>query len=344
MPVATVRNSQERIAFSCVLKGATRDRQQICLMYAATNEVIPLTNFSEDVLPSFPSWSPNGQQIAFLTFTDNEKQVDIWVMNADGSGQIKITKNLSVSGIVTLGNKSTSLIGVPSFAWSPDSTRLVFSSNVDGNMKLYIATIQDQRISQLTKGAGNDVWPSWSPDGAQIAFVSDRTGDDIYVIHRDGSGLKDLTPEEDIDTRPTWSPNGNYIAFVTDRDHNYEIYIMNADGTNPTNVTNDPATDDFPVWSPDSTRIAFVSGRGNDNSNDDIYVVMLVTNAVLRLTNSPASDNAPTWSPDGKRIAFHSWRDGTPKIYVMDADSSGLVNLTRDAPFGDHPSWISSGT
>ena len=74
--------------------------------------------------------------------------------------------------------------------------------------------------------------PAWSPDGSKLAFTSNRDGNaEIYVMNRDGSGVRRLTNHPTIDVTPTWSPTGTQIAFTSDRTGTPQIYIMNADGT-----------------------------------------------------------------------------------------------------------------
>ena len=85
-------------------------------------------------------------------------------------------------------------------------------------------------LRRLTHSSGNDLLPDWSPDGTQIAFMSDRDGDwDIFVMDADGSNLRRLTNNSGNDLFPNWSPDGRKIVFESDRDgdwDNQDIYVM----------------------------------------------------------------------------------------------------------------------
>ena len=197
-------------------------------------------------------------------------------------------------------------------------------------------------VANLTNNSADDSNPAWSPDGARIAFDSDRDGDgEIYVMNADGTGVVNLTNNSAFDGLPTWSSDGTKVAFVSGRDPgNPEIYAMNADGTGAVNLTNDGWWDSEPAWSPDGSKIAFRSSR---DGNSEIYVMNADGSGVTRLTNNSATDGQPAWSPDGARISFWSTRDGGNEVFVMNADGTGVTNLTNNSD-GGGSAWSPDGT
>ena len=108
-------------------------------------------------------------------------------------------------------------------AWSPDGSKIAFTSAIDGYNEIYVMNADGSNIIQLTDNSDwDDVSPAWSPDGSKIAFMSDRDRDDdifeIYVMNADGSNVIQLTNNSDQDGFPAWSPDGSKIAFTSTRD------------------------------------------------------------------------------------------------------------------------------
>ena len=170
--------------------------------------------------------SPDGR-IAFVS--DRDGNEEIYAMNADGSGVVRLTNNSANDRY-------------PS--WSPDGRRIAFESDRDGNYEIYAMNADGSGLTRLTNDSASDRRPSWSPDSRRIAF--DRR-DEIYAMNADGSGVVRLTNNSADDWDPSWSPDGRRIAFVSDRDGNGEIYAMNAAGSRVARLTNNSAEDEQPV-------------------------------------------------------------------------------------------------
>jgi serine/threonine protein kinase len=197
--------------------------------------IIALVSGGGPTTPAAPTPSlPGVERIAFASERDGN--YEIYVMNADGSGQTNLTDNPTTDWL-------------PS--WSPDGLRIAFVSNRDGDDEIYAMNADGSGPMNLTNSSAWDDKPSWSPDGLRIAFVSDRDGNaEIYVMNADGSGQTNLTNNPAWDRGPSWSPDGLRIAFVSGRDGNGEIYMMNADGGGQTRLTDNPAEDHAPSWGP----------------------------------------------------------------------------------------------
>jgi TolB protein len=251
-------------------------------------------------------------------------RAEIYVMNADGSGQTRLTFS-----------------GAADPSWSPDGKKIVFASIRDGNAEIYVMNADGSGQTRLTdRPAATDIFPVWSPDGSMIAFASfdccpAGANYDIWVMNADGSGQTNITNDPAEDVLPSWSPDGSKIAFRTNRDGDYEIYTVHPDGSGLANVSNSPDSfEDEPDWSPDGSRIVFSSNRDAIGYGPDVYVMNADGSAVTRLT-STHNDSMAAWSPDGSQIAFRSGRDLNDEIYVMNVDGSDPTRLTNNAPPGN---------
>ena len=215
----------------------------------------------------------------------------------------------------------------------------------DDFWSLYVMSSDGSNRTMLAPGQSSFLSaPSWSPDGARLAFISDRSGHaDLWVVDVDGGNLRNLTDDEAKDHSPAWSPDGQWIAFASLRDALYwELYVMAADGSDVQRLTWwEDASDLYPSWSPDGTRLAFASKR---DDNWEIYIMDRDGSNLVRLTDHPADDTNPAWSPDGGRIAFTSLRDGYAEIFIMSVVGGEPVNVSQ-APFSSEhgPTWSPDG-
>jgi WD40 repeat protein len=269
-------------------------------------------------------------------------------------GEYQMTVN-GVSANCDLAGQNPRPVTVTSGATTPvtlnvacvQAAQLAVSLAVNGNTDIYTLKANGAGLTRLTTHAAYDHGPAWSPDGAKIAFWSNRDGnDEIYVMNQDGSAVTRLTNNQSVDYRPRWSPDGTKIVFFSGRDGNLEIYVMNADGSSQLRLTNDPATDADPAWSPDGSKIAFWSGRA---AADEIYVMNADGSGVTRLTTNEVAEIQPEWSPNGTQIVF-SRLTGCDyytgfcdyDLIVMNADGSGATQLTSGSSDND-AAWSPDG-
>jgi TolB protein len=272
-------------------------------------------------------------KIAYLRGSNGNSE--IYVMNVDGSGQRRLTRNTARRGSDS------------SAAWSPDGRRIAFvRGRRHSGSEIYVVNADGSGQRRLTRNGAGDDFPAWSPDGRKIAFQSYRDGrGKIYLMNADGSGQWRLT--RNPSSSPAWSPGGRKIAFVSRRDRNSEIYVMNADGSGVRTLTRNATNDAFPAWSPDGRKIAFSrwtpsgdnGGISGGDDNDGIYVMNADGSGQRRLTRRGFE---PRWSPDGRRIAFTS----ESEVYIMNADGSRQQKLADGFPPGAadiFPAWSPDG-
>jgi len=236
-----------------------------------------------------PEWSPDGEKIAFES--DRALFSEIFVMNADGTDQIQVTTNSDFSF-----DRS------PTF--SPDGGKIAFESNratgVDNpekDIEIFVVDLDGMGLTQLTRNAGRELHPDWSPNGRKIAFVSERDfNHGIYTMNADGTQQRKRSRGPAIVFQfPSWSPDGSKIAFSSDQDGPTEIHTMNPNGSQQTRLTlNGAPSDSGPVFSPGGKKIAF---HGNQDGNFEIYKMRTDGKKQINLTNDPAGDFTPDWQP-----------------------------------------------
>ncbi|CAN5534959.1 hypothetical protein BH24ACT26_BH24ACT26_22510 [soil metagenome] len=236
--------------------------------------------------------------------------------------------------------------------WTPDGEWILFDSDrptggcdEDGcNVDIFIMSAEGEHVRRLTRGPSFDGDPAVSPDGKSIAFGSDRDGDpEIFTMRLDGTHLEQLTHNDVGDFTPDWSPDGKHIAFSSDRaggEGSSAVYTMRSDGSRVRRVTPLRLNGGVADWSPDGELIAFVSNAAAPGTSK-IYVVEPDGEDLERLTNpsEEESDFFPSWSPNGRKLTFSHFAEDNIDIYVIRADGSDPLRLTRDPAFDIAPDW-----
>ncbi len=273
-------------------------------------------------LPSFvpvydgsPKWSPDGSKIAFLS--NRNYMFALYTMNADGSGvQLVTDRMLSPSAP----------------AWSPDGAKIAFADGgaiaIGMNQPftdIYVINVDGSGLRKLIRDSGLNGSPSWSPDGRQIVFSSNRDGmHKIYIMNADGSNQQVIAGHG---TQPSWSPDGSKILFVAQRidatgcgitSGNLiceQLYTVTPNGRDLTQLTHYAASYQVPKWSPDGTKILFArnlttltiyddplfGGRAITERGHAIFVMNADGSSQTNISNRNSGpgvyDVTPDWRP-----------------------------------------------
>ncbi len=203
------------------------------------------------------AFAPDGQYYAFVRNVGN---LNVRLLIRD-SGQKKEMQIEPGGGFCSV-HRAT---------FAPDGSRVLFGMPALNGQQIAQVELRGLERRHLMKddintfltNTGINNWPTYSPDGKEVAFGSSRDGSfEIYVMKADGSGVRRLTHTGRMNMRPAWSPDGQRLAFTSNRDGQYEIYVMHRDGSGVRRLTNHPERDDHACWHPDGRRLVIVSERG----------------------------------------------------------------------------------
>jgi hypothetical protein len=236
---------------------------------------------------------------------------------------------------------------VPDFGspvrWSPDGQRLVYRTL----SQIAVANVDGSGATVLTTEPGGADYPNWSPDGNSILYTAwdPVSGRRLVTITRTGLNRTPVTPDSIGAANGSYSPDGSMIAFEGSWGTvAYEILTQPAAGGMVNRLTVD-TTDDFSAaWSPLGDRIAFTTTRaglvGIGFSKLQIWLMDPDGSNQVQLTPDSLFADGAAWSPDGSRIAFLAHNgDLVNRLFLVNADGSGLTELPTPAPPAGPPAW-----
>ena len=276
-------------------------------------------------------------RIAF-TMTDGDGNKDIYVIDSDGENLERITNHASL---------------IESPTWSPDASKIAFTSWKDGYPRIYEHTLASRRENMLepVRGAGDYVTPTYSPDGNTLAFSvlgSDaRSGIFTYDVAR-GCCLAYLSGGPWYDLSPTYSPDGRWMAFNTNRfgDHVPQVMLMPAEGGDAETLSpyqyGGGGYFTSPDWSPTSDMVAFHGAI--ERGRYHILVADLADGGrVLRQLTNEGNNEDPSWAPDGRHLVFVAERSWGYGLFVVDVASGNMRPVVTGRRVGV-PDWSPSIT
>jgi TolB protein len=172
---------------------------------------------------------------------------------------------------------------------------------------------------------GDNAFPAWSADGAEIVFIGTKG---LITMHADGTGrhrLLEPSRRRPVLERPTWSPDGTQIvfdAFVADIG-GYRLFVIDADGTGLRMIDSPGPDEYYPEWSPDGSRIVFLS-----DGAEGTFITTMDPDGTDRETVTQGT-GLVSWSPDGSKLAFAGAR--VDDVFVVNEDGTGRARLTETA-------------
>lgn len=277
------------------------------------------------------SWSPDGKKIAYFSVGPGDVAIMenyrlpshflLYLMDATGAGQRRLLD-----------------LPISSFAWSPDSEKIVFVSAYDDPQRedhdvvrgtkqplsaiymLELRSGQQRRATEL----GHHCSAAWSPDGTRLALsFGTEQKSDIYVASLDGKHTRRLTDSSTINIHPSWSPNGKTLAYVAasvpgEESPDAGVWMIDADGTNKKQVTNMMISE--VSWAPDGKNLLLQSISG-------IYLVPASGGNPVKISGVLERPMDPVFTPDGQKVMFRSNHEGDWHLYTVGLDGASLKRI-----------------
>lgn len=231
-----------------------------------------------------PRWHPNAQQIAFMSYANNQPRV--FLFNLESGRQ----EALGSFGGMTLSPR-----------FSPDGRGVVLSATRGGDANIFIVDLGSRRERQLTSGSGLDVSPCFSPDGTQIVFNSDRGGDQqLYVMDSGGGGVRRISFGRGRYATPVWSPRGDLIAFTRIAGGQFAIGVMRPDGGGE-RILSEGWQMEGPTFAPNGRVLMFYRETRSRDARGGGYSARLAMIDIAgfneRQVITPTDATDPAWSP-----------------------------------------------
>lgn len=260
--------------------------------------------------------------------SDNESRIvyelngELQVMDAKSRKSSPISITVPDDGLWKRPSRINVAQNLEDFSLSPKGERALFCARGD----IFTLPIEKGPTRNLTRSSGaHDKWPRWSPDGSQIAFISDMSGEEqVYTIAQDGSSaaVQLTTEHKAMLYEPEWSADGKRLAY-SDKDG--KIYVLTIADKKVTQIADSTRGQvrDY-SWSPRGNFLAF--SLPNANGFNSVYIWSANDNQLRKITDPTFSANSPAWDPQGNYIYYLSTREFAPLISNVEFNYAGNRN------------------
>ncbi len=281
-------------------------------------------------------FSPDASKIIFQAFPKGESEYQIYTLDLKTKAMKMVSTGKGActcayfrpdgKKIIFASSHLDPTLGQPKTASAGSGYKWDFNEHMD----IFEADPDGSNLKRLTDAPGYDAEGSYSNDGKQIVFTSQRDGDlEIYTMNADGSEPRRITKGKGYDGGPFFSPDGKQILYRGDRRSddkmNLQLRIAAADGSDDRAITDNPIFNWCPFWYPSGKSFIFTQAdhearaRG-EKPNYDLYMMTTDGQKLTRITFDASFDGLPVFSPDGKKMMWTSQRGGLSESQVFIAD------------------------
>ena len=219
------------------------------------------------------------------------------------------------------------------------STRIAYITKAGQRHTLWVADSDGENAKSALVSQEPIISPSWSPNGAQLTYVSFESRKPEVWTHEVLTGKRRLLANfRGSNSAPSWAPDGRSLVVTLTRDGNAQLYSLSANGGEPKRLTKSDGIETEASFSPDGRNIYFVSDRGG---SPQIYRMPAAGGNAERVTFSGSYNISPTLSSDGRWLAYISRIGSAFKLHAMEL-STGAVTALTDTSADEHPSFAAN--
>ncbi|TCS98988.1 TolB protein [Tepidimonas ignava] len=220
------------------------------------------------------------------------------------------------------------------------ATRIAYVGEQGGQHRLWVADADGENAQPALTSREPIISPAWSPNGAQLAYVSFEARKPVIYVHDIATGRRRLLASfRGSNSAPAWSPDGRRVYATLTLAGSSQIYALDLDGGQPQRITQTGGIDTEPAFAPDGKSVYFVSDRGG---SPQIYRMTPDGREVTRVTYDGGYNISPAISPDGRHMVYVTRQGGAFQLRLMDL-SSGAVTALTDTQADESPGFAPNG-